>query len=433
MPRYSPRLLFTAEETADSEKQAEPIPQSPMFSSNPYSRWQQKRAIRREYAAAKAPGGTARASETAAKAAKETKKAERYVARHRKGFLVAGGIAAMLVLLLHMASSFQILAQGVLSGIGASTYPSADSDMLAAEEQYCAMEDELRRKLDNYEAEHTYDEYHFELDEIKHDPYNLISLLTALMGGEWTIGEVQDTLQMFFDRQYILKEEVFTETRYRTEVQMRPYIDAYGNRVDIPQTVRVPYSYSICTVKLQNFDLSHLPVYLLDEDKLSVYAMYMGVLGNRPDLFSDSDYVGIYGGNYDDYDIPPEALEDETFAAMIEEAEKYLGFPYVWGGSKPETSFDCSGFVSWVVNHSGWNVGRLTAQGLYDICTPVSAAQVKPGDLVFFVGTYDTPGVSHVGIYVGNNKMIHCGDPISYTDLTYDYWRQHFYAYGRLH
>ena len=161
--------------------------------------------------------------------------------------------------------------------------------------------------------------------------------------------------------------------------------------------------------------------------------MYMGVLGNRPDLFSDSEYIGIYGGNYNDYDISPEALEDEAFAALIKEAEKYLGYPYVWGGSKPETSFDCSGFVSWVVNHSGWNVGRLTAQGLYNICTPVSAAQVKPGDLVFFVGTYDTPGVSHVGIYVGNNKMIHCGDPISYTDLTYDYWQQHFYAYGRLH
>jgi cell wall-associated NlpC family hydrolase len=185
-------------------------------------------------------------------------------------------------------------------------------------------------------------------------------------------------------------------------------------------------------VKLENFNLSHVPVYIMSEDQLSMYAVYISTLGNRPNLFSDSEYVPKRQNGYTDYDIPPEAMEDEVFAAMITEAEKYLGYPYVWGGSNPSTSFDCSGFVSWVINHSGWNVGRMGAQGLCNICTLVSGANVRPGDLVFFEGTYDTDGVSHVGIYVGNNMMIHCGDPISYTNLNSSYWQTHFYAYGRL-
>ena len=194
----------------------------------------------------------------------------------------------------------------------------------------------------------------------------------------------------------------------------------------------VPYTYYICHVELENFNLSHVPVYIMSEEQLSMYAVYMSTLGNRPDLFPDSEYVSKRQNGYTDYEIPPEALEDEVFAAMIAEAEKYLGYPYVWGGSSPSTSFDCSGFVSWVINHSGWNVGRLGAQGLCNICTLLSSANVKPGDLVFFKGTYDTDGVSHVGIYVGNNMMIHCGDPISYTNLNSSYWQTHFYAYGRL-
>ena len=203
--------------------------------------------------------------------------------------------------------------------------------------------------------------------------------------------------------------------------------------IEYDYDVQVPYTYYICTVELENFNLSHVPVYIMSQDQLSMYAMYMATLGNRPDLFASSGYVGkYYGTEYEDYEIPPEALEDEQFAAMMTEAEKYLGFPYVWGGSSPSTSFDCSGFVSWVVNHSGWDVGRLGASGLLGICTRVSAANVRPGDLIFFQGTYDTPGASHVGIYVGNNKMIHCGDPIQYADLTQSYWQQHFLAYGRL-
>ena len=194
-----------------------------------------------------------------------------------------------------------------------------------------------------------------------------------------------------------------------------------------------PYEYYICTVKLKNKDLSHLPVEVLTEEQLSAYSLYMRTLGNRPDLFGKAQYPNastIKQPTY--YDIPPEALKDDRFAAMMEEATKYIGYPYVWGGSSPSTSFDCSGYISWVLNHSGWNVGRQTAQGLYNLCTPVSTAQVKPGDLVFFKGTYDTPGVSHCGIYVGNSIMLHCGDPISYTNLNSKYWQEHFYSYGRL-
>lgn len=197
--------------------------------------------------------------------------------------------------------------------------------------------------------------------------------------------------------------------------------------------MQVPYTYYICNVKLENFDMSHLPVYIMGEEQMSLYAVYMHTLGNRPDLFPNGTYPNastVKEPTY--YEIPPEALEDATFAAMMAEAEKYVGYPYVWGGSSPSTSFDCSGFVSWVINHSGWDVGRLGAQGLCNICTPVSPEQAKPGDLVFFVGTYDTPGVSHVGIYVGNSVMLHCGDPISYTNLNSSYWQQHFYCYGRL-
>ena len=335
----------------------------------------------------------------------------------------------MLAFLLNGLSSCSVMMDGVGSGIAASTYPSQDADMLGAEAQYCEMEAELQRYLDTYESTHDYDEYHFDLDTIEHDPYVLISIITALHQGEWTLDEVQGTLQMLFDRQYILTEDVVVETRYRTETDT--WADADGNTHT--DTYQVPYDYYICTVTLENFNLSHVPVYIMSEEQLGMYATYMATLGNRPDLFPGSGYIGKYvEGSYTDYDIPPEALDDEVFAAIIKEAEKYLGYPYVWGGSSPSTSFDCSGFVSWVINHSGWDVGRLGAQGLCNICTPVSSANIKPGDLVFFTGTYDTPGVSHVGIYVGNNMMIHCGDPISYANLNSSYWQSHFYRYGRL-
>ena len=404
--------------------------------SNPVSKWQQKQAIKKQYAAAKhnqAAQTTAKAAENTAKAAKKAaekaEKAGKYVWEHRRGFAIAAAILLMLAFLLNGLSSCSVIMDGVGSGIAASTYPSQDADMLGAEAQYCEMEAELQRYLDTYESTHDYDEYHFDLDTIEHDPYVLISMITALHQGEWTLDEVQGTLQMLFDRQYILTEDVVVETRYRTETDT--WTDADGNTHT--DTYQVPYDYYICTVTLENFNLSHVPVYIMSEEQLGMYATYMATLGNRPDLFPGSDYIGKYvEGSYTDYDIPPEALDDEVFAAIIKEAEKYLGYPYVWGGSSPSTSFDCSGFVSWVINHSGWDVGRLGAQGLCNICTPVSSANVKPGDLVFFTGTYDTPGVSHVGIYVGNNMMIHCGDPISYANLNSNYWQSHFYRYGRL-
>ena len=404
--------------------------------SNPVSKWQQKQAIKKQYAAAKhnqAAQTTAKAAENTAKAAKKAaekaEKAGKYVWEHRRGFAIAAAILLMLAFLLNGLSSCSVMMDGVGSGIAASTYPSQDADMLSAEAQYCAMEAELQRYLDTYESTRDYDEYHFDLDTIEHDPYVLISMITALHQGEWTLDEVQGTLQMLFDRQYILTEDVVVETRYRTETDT--WTDADGNTHT--DTYQVPYDYYICTVTLENFNLSHVPVYIMSEEQLGMYATYMATLGNRPDLFPGSGYIGKYvEGSYTDYDIPPEALDDEVFAAIIKEAEKYLGYPYVWGGSSPSTSFDCSGFVSWVINHSGWDVGRLGAQGLCNICTPVSSANVKPGDLVFFTGTYDTPGVSHVGIYVGNNMMIHCGDPISYANLNSSYWQSHFYRYGRL-
>ena len=404
--------------------------------SNPVSKWQQKQAIKKQYAAAKhhqAAQTTAKAAENTARAAKKAaekaEKAGKYVWEHRRGFAIAAAILLMLAFLLNGLSSCSVIMDGVGSGIAASTYPSQDADMLGAEAQYCEMEAELQRYLDTYESTHDYDEYHFDLDTIEHDPYVLISIITALHQGEWTLDEVQGTLQMLFDRQYILTEDVVVETRYRTETDT--WTDADGNTHT--DTYQVPYDYYICTVTLENFNLSHVPVYIMSEEQLGMYATYMATLGNRPDLFPGSGYIGKYvEGSYTDYDIPPEALDDEVFAAIIKEAEKYLGYPYVWGGSSPSTSFDCSGFVSWVINHSGWDVGRLGAQGLCNICTPVSSANVKPGDLVFFTGTYDTPGVSHVGIYVGNNMMIHCGDPISYANLNSSYWQSHFYRYGRL-
>lgn len=392
--------------------------------SNPVSRWRQKQAIKKQYAAAKAGKAAHTTYKTAEnttkavkKAAQESKKTGQFVWQHRKGLSIALAVGLMAAFLLNSLSSCSMLVQSGSSGVAMSTYPAQDADILGAEAAYCALEADLQATLDNYEATHDYDEYHYDLDEIGHDPYVLISIISALHPSEWTLDAVQSTLQMLFERQYILTQSVEVETRTVTA--------ADGT---ITQE-----EYSICTVTLENFNLSHVPVYMMGEDQLGMYATYMATLGNRPDLFADSEYVGRYGdGNYLHYDVPPEALEDEAFATMLREAEKYLGYPYVWGGSSPSTSFDCSGYVSWVINHTGWNVGRLGAQGLCDICTPVSAANARPGDLVFFTGTYDVSGVSHVGIYVGNAMMIHCGDPISYANLNESYWQQHLYCYGRL-
>ena len=415
--------------------------------SNPYSKWQQKRAIKKEYAAAKAGNGarnTAKASEATAKAARraaeDTKKAGSFIVRHKKGFLIVGGIAAVILLLMSGISSCSTLFQGATSGIVSSTYPLEDSDMLAAEAAYYGMEAELQSYLDTYESTHDYDEYHFDLDEIEHDPYVLISMITALKGGEWKIDEVGGILDMLFERQYILTERVTTETRYRTETRTGiRYVTDPDTGESYPEEyeydVEVPYTYYICHVELENFNLSHVPIHIMSHDQLSMYAVYMSTLGNRPDLFADSAYVNrYYHTEYEKYEIPPEALADEQFAAVIAEAEKYLGFPYVWGGSSPATSFDCSGFVSYVYNNCGlhWDFGRLGAEGLRSMSAYVSPANAKPGDLIFFEKTYNTSGASHVGIYVGNNMMLHCGDPIQYTSIDTSYWRSHFLQFGRL-
>ena len=395
----------------------------PEMSGNPVSRMWRRHRLKKQYQKrarqAVKTGAAGAAKKTAAATEKAGAKAVGFVKRHPVGVVLALACVLLLFMMQSCSSSLVTLGNAGAGAVGATTYPSQDEEMLAAEAAYCGMEAELQDYLDSYESTHDYDEYHFDLDSIEHDPYVLISILSVLHEGAWTLEQVQGTLETLFDRQYILTEDVVVEVRYRT--------DSEGNSYD----VEVPYNYYICYVTLENKNLSHLPLEMMNEEQMSRYSLYMSTLGNRPDLFPESAYVGKYVTNPPaGYDVPGEYLNDETFAAMLTEAEKYLGYPYVWGGSSPATSFDCSGFVSWVINHSGWNVGRLGAQGLYNICTPTS--NPKPGDLVFFVGTYDTAGVSHCGIYVGDGMMIHCGDPIQYANLNTSYWQSHFYAYGRL-
>ena len=407
--------------------------ENPELAKNAVTRYWHKQKLKKQYAkqarqAAKqtAKQGAKAAGKTAAATEKLAERAVAFVKRHPVGALIALACVVLVLSLQSCVSSLITLGNAAAGAVGATTYPAQDGDMLGAEAAYCSLEAELQHYLDTYESTHDYDEYHFDLDAIEHDPYVLISLLSAWHEGEWTLADVQPTLQMLFDRQYTLTENVVKERRYYIETDT--WTDEDGNTHT--DSYRVYYDYFICYVTLDNFNLSHLPIYIMGEDKVSRYSLYMATLGNRPDLFPGSSYVGKYTSPPEGYEVPGEYLDDETFAAMLSEAEKYLGYPYVWGGSSPATSFDCSGFVSWVVNHSGWNVGRLGAQGLYNICTRTSSP--RPGDLVFFKGTYDTPGVSHCGIYVGDGMMLHCGDPISYANLNSSYWQAHFYAYGRL-
>ena len=385
----------------------------PEMTRNPVSRMWRRHRMRKQYQKqAKRAGkyGAGAAKKTAAATEKAGAQAVGFIKRHPVGVLLALVCVLLLFMMQSCSSSLVMLGNSGAGAVGATTYPSKDEDILGAEAAYAGMEAELQSYLDTYESTHDYDEYHFDLDGIEHDPSVLISILSVLHEGEWTLSQVESTLEMLFDRQYILTERMVRETRH----------DSDGD----------PYSWYICYVTLENRNLSHLPLELMGEEEMARYSLYMSTLGNRPDLFPESEYVDKYTKPPVDYEVPGEYLDDETFAAILTEAEKYLGYPYVWGGSSPATSFDCSGFVSWVINHSGWNVGRLGAQGLYNICTPTSSP--KPGDLVFFKGTYDTAGVSHCGIYVGDNKMLHCGDPIGYADLQTSYWQSHFYAYGRL-
>ena len=403
----------------------------------------QKQRIKKDYAAARKAG-----SQTASTATKNTgkkvgekaaDKVKEFVSKNKKVFIWIGVGLLILVLLAAGISSCTAMFSSTGTSIITSSYLSEDEAMLGAEEQYCEMEAELQDKLDNFESYYPgYDEYNFDLDDIEHDPYVLISILSALHEAEFTLNEVQSTLQMLFDKQYILTTEEIVEVRYRTETRVGSYTTTdpeTGATTTHYYTyeVQVPYNYYIMNITLENFNLSHVPVYIMSQDQLSMYATYMSVVGNREDLFPNSPYVDKYITDPpDEYTVNSAYLSDETFATLIEEAEKYLNYPYVWGGSNPSTSFDCSGFVSYVLTNSGLvNTGRLGAQGLYNVCTPVSRANAKPGDLVFFTGTYDTPGVSHVGIYVGDGVMLHCGDPIQYSSINTSYWQSHFYAFGR--
>ena len=405
------------------------VEEHPEMQGSALSRYWQKQRLKRQYAKQTreaAKQGAKAAENTAVTTEKLASRTVAFVKRHPVGVLLFLACFLLLVMMQSCMSSLVTLGNGAAGAIGASTYAAEDADLLGAEAAYCALEDELRDYLDTYTRTHDYDEYHFDLDDIEHDPYVLLSMISAWHEGKWTLAEVQDTLQMFFDRQYILTESVVTERRYY--IEMDTWTDEDGNTHT--DSYRVYYDYYICTVTLENFNLSHLPIYIMGEDQLSRYALYMATLGNRPDLFPSSPYVAKYTGDPVEHEIPEAYLADETFAAILAEAEKYIGYPYVWGGYKPSTSFDCSGFVSYVYNQCGWDFGRLGAQGLYNISTRTNSP--RPGDLVFFTGTYDTPGVSHVGIYVGDGWMLHCGDPIGYANLNTSYWQSHFYAYGRL-
>ena len=415
--------------TADYQYRATVEAHPEMQKGGAVSRYIQKQKIKRQYAkqAREAAKQTAKAAEkTAATTEKLAARTVAFVKRHLVGVLLFLACFLLLVLMQSCMSSAVTIGNGVVGAIGASTYAAEDADLRGAEAAYCGLEAELQDYLDSYESTHDYDEYHFELDDIEHDPYVLLSIISAIHEGAWTVDEVQGTLQMLFEKQYILTETVVTERRYYLETDT--WTDEEGNTHT--DTYRVYYDYYICTVTLENFNLSHLPIYIMGEDQLSRYALYMSALGNRPDLFPSSPYVAKYTADPVEHEIPEAYLADETFAAILEEAEKYIGYPYVWGGYKPSTSFDCSGFVSYVYNQCGWDFGRLGAQGLYNISRRTSSP--RPGDLVFFTGTYDTPGVSHVGIYVGDGWMLHCGDPIGYANLNTSYWQSHFYAYGRL-
>jgi len=413
------------------------VAENPELQSNILKRAFQKRKIKKQYAkAAREAHKAAKHAKHAKKAGSATTEAGKKIVEVVKRHPIATTVIVLLALLVFVFMSLIGVGAGIggggLGGVLSASYLAGDSDMIGAEAAYAGMEAGLGHELDNYAALHPgYDEYIFELDDIGHDPYVLTSILCALHEGVWTLDEVQDTLAMLFERQYTLTESVATEVRYRTETTTA--IDP-ATLETIIVTNEVAYNYYICTVTLENFDLSHLPVYIMGDSSLSSYALYMTTFGNRPDLFPTYQYPNASTHKeYGRHDIPPEYFEDEVFAAIMKEAQKYLGMPYVWGGSKPESSFDCSGYVSWVLNHSGWDVGRLGARGLYAVSTPVSPSDAKPGDLVFFHSTYktQTPGISHVGIYVGDSVMVHAGNPIGFASIATSYWQSHFYGFAR--
>ena len=424
-----------------TEQAAQAIRPQASPSSNPLSRWRQKRAIRRTYMTGQAAGETARSAAQAGGAVARAKRGVKaLVARSRKTYLLGGALVALLAFVMNGLSSCAPLVQSAMQSLVIAAYPAEDEDLLAAERYYANLEKELQNELNHYTSYHTdFDEYRIEADDIWHDPHVLMALISAHANGEWTVDDAYGYMDRLFEKQYILTEDIEEETRYRREwvTRYRREEDAETGEVTwVPYQVEedVPYTYRICNVTLDNFNLSHLPFYVLSREGVGRYAMYISVLGMREDLFRGNPYASTLR-EPGEYDIPADVMEDETFRRLIEEAEKYIGYPYVWGGDSPETSFDCSGFISYVFAASGVrDVGRLGATSLYGRCTPIAPQEARPGDLIFFEGTISgEEGITHVGLYVGGNHMLHCGSPIGYADLTDSYWQNHFYGYGRLY
>ena len=423
--------------------------ENPQFTSNPLSRWQQKRAIRKEYAAMKAAGNAVSDAGKSATATGKTVRGASDVAgrmaevfqSHPSSLLIIL-LCAMLLILMGSLQSCTPLAQSVLESLIIGTYPATEDDVRAAERAYAAKERELQDEMDRYEQYHPgYDEYHVDADEIWHDPYVLIAIISAYYDGqEWTLDSAYPVIEKYFDLQYVVTQTVSTETRYRTETRtgtriVTDPVTGQQHTETYTYDVQVPYAYSICNVRLENKNLSHLPVISMSHHTMGMYALYMASHGNMEGIFSGNPYaVPLRDPML--YDIPQETLDaDPSFATLMEEATKYIGYPYVWGGASPETSFDCSGFVSYVFTTSGvYNTGRLGAKGLHSLCRNVPDDQAQPGDIEFFEGTMgaDVAGITHCGIYVGNGMMLHCGNPIGYADLSDAYWQTHFHSFGRV-
>lgn len=439
------RLEKKADKDAVDSIFAERMKSDPQAGSNFFSRWRQKQAIKKEYAAAKA--GAAAAENTAAGTAKAaqgtasmTEKAFQFVQSHSHIIIGIAAVGLLVLVIAGSVSSCSVLINGGGNVVLGTSYTAEDEDLKGVETDYTKLEDKLRKQIDHIETDHPgYDEYRYNLAEIGHNPYELASLLTVEFEN-YTRSQVQARLQSIFEAQYELKleEKVEIRTRKETRVGYR-YNPITGTGHTYTYQVTVQYEYKILNVTLLNRGVDYVARNSgLTDDQLQRYEVTLECRGNRDDLFAGIAFATPDGagssGEYQDYDIPGEALTDEKFRKMITEAEKYLGYPYVWGGSSPSTSFDCSGFVSWVINHcgNGWNVGRQTANGLMGKCDIIPKSEAKPGDLIFFQKTYNTSGASHVGIYVGNGMMIHCGNPISYASTETNYWRQHYYCMGRI-
>lgn len=439
------RLEKKADKDAVDSIFAERMKSDPQAGSNFFSRWRQKQAIKKEYAAAKA--GAAAAENTAAGTAKAaqgtasmTEKAFQFVQSHSHIIIGIAAVGLLVLVIAGSVSSCSVLINGGGNVVLGTSYTAEDEDLKGVETDYTKLEDKLRKQIDRIETDHPgYDEYRYNLAEIGHNPYELASLLTVEFEN-YTRSQVQARLQSIFEAQYELKleEKVEIRTRKETRVGYR-YNPITGTGHTYTYQVTVQYEYKILNVTLLNRGVDYVARNSgLTDDQLQRYEVTLECRGNRDDLFAGIAFATPDGagssGEYQDYDIPGEALTDEKFRKMITEAEKYLGYPYVWGGSSPSTSFDCSGFVSWVINHcgNGWNVGRQTANGLMGKCDIILKSEAKPGDLIFFQKTYNTSGASHVGIYVGNGMMIHCGNPISYASTETNYWRQHYYCMGRI-